>query len=181
MRGRTRDRSHHSRRSSVVTKTYRRTDDPESSTFRGRSPQRASSPRRARRSRSLSRPLSPRSPSAATTAIPVNNVNAAGTSVVAASASASASASVLSPTRHILLNNRLRRDHCPSRASSPRRRWSRRARSSTRRGDTDLLILSHQQQQRLDSSLSGLRNEIHLHPEDFTASHDDASPMPSPT
>lgn len=78
--------------------------------------------------------------------------------------SRSASSCLLSPTRQILLYNRLhhpRREHCPSRAPSPvprrRRRTRTRSRSRSRgpsRADKEAL--------KMTEAYSGLRNEVHV-------------------
>lgn len=115
-----------------------RGDEYEASTLRGRSRQRASSPLG-----------SPSSPSPGRRDDP------------------SAAASVMSPTRHLLLHNRLRdsrREHCPSRAPSPSERGvrrSRRARSRSRSRGAARAADHHVDLHRPHEGLSGLRNEVH--------------------
>ena len=124
MRGRTRDRNSH-QRSPAVKPT--RTDQGESSTLRGRSRQRASSPS----------DLSSKTPSS----------------------------SLLSPTRHLLIYNRLRdsrREHCPSRAPSPPNAGLRRRRTRSRDRGPRLECESRE----TPEVRSSLRNEVHINEED---------------
>lgn len=120
-RGRKRDRS--MTRTSVKDKPLRA---EESSTLRGRSRQRATSPM--------------------------------------AVASRNSSPSLMSPTRHLLLYNRLResrREHCPSRVPSPRGKTTMRRRTRSRSRGPRKELESH----RAPDHQSSLRNEVLLNDE----------------
>lgn len=123
MRGRKRDRS----MTRAQVRSIRCAPSDESSTLRGRSRCRATSPSQASRT---------------------------------------SSPTLISPTSRRLLQARLRREHCPSRATSPsgqQRAFRRRQRTRSRsRGPPPLLQLELESPRATGDMFSGLRNELHV-------------------